>query len=508
MPRGTPRSMRLSAERSAPVLRFASFACAALLGGCAAWGPPLDHPASTDRERDDPLAQCARLYERVDAEIAAAGVADAQTARIPLFPYLRINRFLADSAPGAGDEPAFAFWVQQLRRLDRQARDAELTNLSTGSPAAQPAHSSAQLEDCAGTLMRHDFSDPDKRRRLRNAAVPDDYRPLHRALGLYPLTSMPFLLGVRRLHAETRETFDTALNSLPVTGRLHRLGPRAPGPALAADEVARMVRHSADNPLQMPLPDGRDLKRLLHNFAPHWEIDVASPDDRPGQPALGPGGAADVAGAPVVYTLVSHTRWRGHNLLQLNYVMWFPGRPREGPLDLVGGHLDGITWRVTLGPDGRPLLYDAMHNCGCYYMAFTTPRIQLDTRRRGWEEPIVVPQSIADGPGPLTIRLQAATHYLQRVYRRGDGEVDGVYEFADYHRLRSLPSGDGGSRSLFRSDGIIEGTQRRERWLFWPMGVPEPGAMRQWGNHAVAFVGRRHFDDPRLLERYFVPAEG
>jgi hypothetical protein len=27
--------------------------------------------------------------------------------------------------------------------------------------------------------------------------------------------------------------------------------------------------------------------------------------------------------------------------------------------------------------------------------------------------------------------------------------------------------------------------------------------MRQWGRHATAFVGRRHFDDPRLVERYF-----
>jgi hypothetical protein len=27
--------------------------------------------------------------------------------------------------------------------------------------------------------------------------------------------------------------------------------------------------------------------------------------------------------------------------------------------------------------------------------------------------------------------------------------------------------------------------------------------MRQWGRHATAFVGRRHFDDARLMERYF-----
>jgi hypothetical protein len=27
--------------------------------------------------------------------------------------------------------------------------------------------------------------------------------------------------------------------------------------------------------------------------------------------------------------------------------------------------------------------------------------------------------------------------------------------------------------------------------------------MRQWGHHATAFVGMRHFDDPDLLARRF-----
>jgi len=27
--------------------------------------------------------------------------------------------------------------------------------------------------------------------------------------------------------------------------------------------------------------------------------------------------------------------------------------------------------------------------------------------------------------------------------------------------------------------------------------------MRQWGRHATAFVGRRHFDDADLIERRF-----
>jgi hypothetical protein len=36
------------------------------------------------------------------------------------------------------------------------------------------------------------------------------------------------------------------------------------------------------------------------------------------------------------------------------------------------------------------------------------------------------------------------------------------------------------------------------------MGIASAGAMRQWGHHATAFVGRRHFDDADLLARRFV----
>jgi hypothetical protein len=32
------------------------------------------------------------------------------------------------------------------------------------------------------------------------------------------------------------------------------------------------------------------------------------------------------------------------------------------------------------------------------------------------------------------------------------------------------------------------------------MGIASAGAMRQWGRHPTAFVGRRHFDDPQLLD--------
>jgi hypothetical protein len=66
-----------------------------------------------------------------------------------------------------------------------------------------------------------------------------------------------------------------------------------------------------------------------------------------------------------------------------------------------------------------------------------------------------------------------------------------------------MPLPGGGRRSLYAQDAIVPGTERLERYIFWPMGIASAGAMRQWGNHATAFVGRRHFDDPFLLDRAF-----
>ena len=70
-----------------------------------------------------------------------------------------------------------------------------------------------------------------------------------------------------------------------------------------------------------------------------------------------------------------------------------------------------------------------------------------------------------------------------------------------------MPAADGELRSLFDSDGLVAGSERAERWLLWPTGVPSPGAMRERGRHAIAFVGRRHFDDADLLDRLFEPAK-
>jgi hypothetical protein len=104
----------------------------------------------------------------------------------------------------------------------------------------------------------------------------------------------------------------------------------------------------------------------------------------------------------------------------------------------------------------------------------------------------------------MVLWLATRSHYLVGLSTVDDGEIDGArYALADDNDLRSLPIPGGGRRSLFEADGLVAGTERMERFLLWPSGIASPGAMRQWGTHATAFVGRRHFDDPDLIGKAF-----
>jgi hypothetical protein len=497
----------------------ASLAIATLvaLGGCAALAPPM----SRDSPPDGEVARCERLYRALDEAVAAAGAPDGGEARVVGFPYLRVDRFHASFGTEPLGDTALHAWVDALIGLDRAARRAELENLprsarpavmarlaADGWPVVEPA---VLIEGCSRVLRDHDLADQRTRERLRSAArVPDDYDTWKRVVGLYVIASFPFAYGVSRYHAGVEATFDTPLSELPVRGRLVRYAPPESA-AIPAEEVGRIIARSTRGPLGVPQPEGEDLARLLGAFAPLLEVDEVDDDDRIGFPALDAEGvpAVDVT-RPIAFTRIAHARVGDRVLLQIVYSFWFPARPKTSAFDPLGGHLDGLTWRVTLGPDGAPLLFDSMHNCGCYHMFFPTPRAAIRRQPYTIEETALVPQRLpaAGAADRLVLRVASHTHYLERVTVAGrDLTASRRYGIAADETLRSLPGPDRAGRSLFRPDGIVPGTERGERWLFWPMGVREPGAMRQWGRHATAFVGRRHFDDPWLVERYFVILE-
>lgn len=482
---------------------------AIVMGGCSTVFQSPSMPIESAATR------CGQLYAGLDAAVEKAGVGDGGAARIDGFRYLRANRFLASYRDWPMNRAREIMWIDLLRDLDIEARAFELANL--------PAHTRASLDlglldttdpadalrRCADELIKKELPDADSVAVLRAAVeVPDEYKDWQRVLGLYPLTAIPFLHGVAGVHAESRAAFATPLDDLAIKGRLVRYEP--PSVTSAMEFVpAEILARARKNALQIPLPTAGQLSQLFAAFAPVLEIDVVDRNDRIGTPMRVDSGLPDVdLSNPVVFVRAAQTRYADKVFLQLVYSFWFPARPSTGFFDLLAGRLDGITWRVTLDDHGEPLLYDSIHNCGCYHMFFPTAKLRAREVGQTLEEPILLGAMLPEpGPGErVVLRISSRTHQIQNVRQAAavttTAEAE-AYTFVSDNYLRSLEAADGWRYSLFRPDGIVHGSERGERWLFWPMGVPDPGAMRQWGRHATAFVGRRHFDDVDLVERYF-----
>jgi hypothetical protein len=475
--------------------------------------------------RPDPSAQaplaaryhaCREYLNALNETARSARVHDAQASALEDFPYLRNDRFLASFATADLQAAAFESWVDRMSGLARTAWRVELANLPESRKRTLRGQVPSWLSerempaaaiDCGRLLRAIDLEHTGNRATLRARAtrVPSEYQNWKRVAGLYYLTVWPVTLGVDRWQTRTRKVFATPLHELETGGQLVRFGPPAEPPPLQRAEVREILERSSQNPLGIADPDREQRARLFASFAPRWEIDVVTDADRIGTvhwPREETRAGVDTA-RPTVYRHLSHTRLDNRVLLQLNYTVWFPARPVSSAFDLLGGHLDGITWRVTLAPDGAPLLYDTIHNCGCYHLFVPTSAVHTISQSKSLQEDTFVVQE-APREDPLTLRVAHTSHYLQRAYVAAPADPSvRTFHWADYDDLRTMPLPQGGSRSLFRDDGIVAGTQRGERWVLWPMGVPEPGAMRQWGHHATAFVGRRHFDDPFLFEGHF-----
>jgi len=476
---------------------------AAVASGCAT----LDAPFRAHLESGAPQErECADWYRTLDERVAAAGVRDAQDTRIEGFPYLRVSRLLAALRPvAASDEYAMQAFADRMLSQDLQARRYELMNLP---PEQLPDMRSAlqRTRECGKLLREIDLAKPEARAALlQRAEVPDDYRTLDRVVGLYWITRIPFAAGVRRYEEETRAAFRRQ-PALPEGASLVRYAPE-PGWPTPRSRVVAILETSAMNPLGIPDPTQSDLEALLAAYAPTFEIEVKGDYDRFGALRwLRDAELPTVEGGDLaVYGQPAWTRYEGKILLQLVYTLWFPERPPQSEGDILAGKLDGITWRVTLAPDGEPLVYDTIHPCGCYHMFFPTPRATAKPPPAGLGEWMFSPQSlprIADGERPV-VRIASGTHYIERVSVTHGTDSVVRYALRRYGDLRSLPRLDGTRRSAFGPDGLVPGTERPERLTFWPMGVESAGQMRQWGRQATAFVGRRQFDDADLFERRF-----
>lgn len=473
--------------KARPAVRFGAALTVVLITACAVQ-PTAPMP------RND----CEEFYGELDQRVAAAGVADAGEFRIDGFPYLRVNRFLASfDVPFNG--PAIIAWMRGMAVLDVNARRAELRNLA---PAAEAKVLHERVRACSARLLARDLASPERREQLAAAVrIPSGYSELQRTLGLYPLVSPLIRRSILDDHAVVLADYQQPVEQLVSPGALLRWQPRR-APPVKDSRIARWTRQR--DPLGIPQFEPQEWQRIAERHAPVWWLETGSGADVPGAPQWTPDGIGVDTRTPVVYYKPGFARWQGRIVPQISYHLWFSARPPVGPLDPYAGKLDGLIWRVTLNEQGGAMVYDTIHPCGCYHMYF--PVAPLAVREVGEDtEPPLIPQR--DVPADdIALRVQAGTHSIRRVVPSSQAiGTSFVYSLRPYDELLSLPLPGGGRRSLFGENGLVKCTQRGERFWLWPSGVISPGAMRQWGHHATAFVGKRYFDAPGDLEQVFLP---
>ncbi len=370
---------------------------------------------------------------------------------------------------------------------------------------------------------------------VEQSQVADHYSILKRSLGFYPIVKPFFKRGVRdeiqRLQSE-RQAYRDQVIGVADRETIYRVNSTPIHESHHVRDVVRAFDYSQD---ALGIPQLTTLQRqaLLTQWRPHWAIEKTQPltpdFDQPGRvlwavDQLYP--VVDTA-EPVQYEFLSFGRWQGQTTLQLNYSVWFSERPSSGPWDLLAGHLDAVFWRVHLSLDGQPLAYDSIHGCGCWYQLYPAAGFDINPVNTD-AEPFLIGQInmpseegergdnvSAHKPVVMQLHLRARDHQLMGV-TQGAGSFDRVavegqhIRGLDFEELYGLPFQPEGSwdgnpvterRSLFAMFGLVPSSVRGERWLFWPMGIASPGAMRAPGTHAIAFVGRRHFDAPDLLNQ-------
>ena len=459
-------------------LSSASLLCVLLLG-CSQLPQPEDGDS------------CAVLFEQLHG--ATSAHRDGQYQRLQGFAGLRSERTLAALGANAQSRAQRRLWLQRLAARDAEASMIELAQLADGpqrlwrSPQRQHA-----LSTCRSRQVERLIDDPRAfAQAVAAAQVADDYRTWARVAGLYPLIEPIFARGVAAWQR-------SAAQATAPTDGAQWLGYQP----LPSKTQAISIRLNEDV-LGLPQAQPAELEALFNRHAPWLKVEQASRSDRLGSPQYRADGTRGFNTQHI--RLYRHSGWsrlQGRWHLQLSYQFWFSQRPKPHALDLFGGELDGLIWRVTLDQQGHALLYDSIHPCGCWHSFYLPAGSALQLRQPAGEEARQAHRLNFEGDRAATLWLSAGEHRLTWVDERRSAYPGVSYQTLALDHLRQLPH-PLGQRSLYRADGLIAGSQRLERWLLWPSGVKSPGAMRQWGRHATAFIGRAHFDDPYLLERYF-----
>jgi hypothetical protein len=461
------------------------------LAACQSWvtQPPLLY-------LDAELQQCIDLAHEFEQAVSESHANNAGVSSVARLPFLATNRFHSALAKQAETPAQIEEWVQMSVSLGIEFRSYENRDLVL----PWPDNKLAQLGSCAQMFASSSHYLNQRQQAVsEHPAYNDNYSTLPQWLGLLPMLRPVFKAQIDKLHREEKRWFaeDQKFDSALVYG-LHN---QSTVPPYGLEEWFN--QSYAASPLRLPRLSDSQLAMLFELHAPQFEIETLANRDKLGTPGFVNSRTAVDTASAVAYTLPSYTRFGGQNLLQLNYVVWFPERGPVRPIDLFAGKVDSLIWRVTFDETGQVLLYDSIHSCGCYHKYFLASDKVRARQPALSAEPANLIRLVDLNPNQgLRLIVSSNEHYIVGLEPlKQNAEID--YALAEYSALFAVPNG-AGNKSWFGPTGIIKGSERLERFTLWPTGIESVGAMRQWGAHATGFVERQHFDDATGFDSYLI----
>ncbi len=480
------------------------------------------------------------FFHLLDEAAENAQVKQTSDFSIPGFPYLRANRFLVELGKNLiefrkingpllksskcsinlqkfnNNDAKKELWVEAMRQLDLEARLKEIQNLPDKdlkklfSQLDQPTDREKiilKLQNDSKNFLDHEKIQPGFYETLKTALknIPREYSTFQRLIGIYPIFSVPVILGTRQAHREFLTWHKTPLEKLKILGTIQNFSPPQKI-LLSSEEISQIFSPCKRNLLGIPQLTDEEIQRLTLAFAPTYSQDTVADYDRFAEVVWKNNKVTIDTQKPTVYYYVTYALIKAQPIVQFNYVTWYTGRLGPNSPWLERGALDGITIRITLDQNGFPLMMDTMNNCGCYH--FFVPRkdkiVQLIPHFLSSEPfvPAWLPESYPQKK--LSLRINSGWHQLQHISVGKYTQETQRYQLLPYAVLEALPHEDGRMESVFTPEGIMKDSKRLEPLIFFSMGIPHIGFMRERGHHAISMTGETYFNDPKLFEENFV----
>ncbi|MGY5453114.1 hypothetical protein ACVFI8_19555 [Agarivorans sp. MS3-6] len=464
--------------------------CLLVLQACSATAPQL-------------TLSCEPALKRLD-KLLVENVGTLKGERVAATAWLRYDRFiyhyLENSALPSGAVQATL--IDSMSALAISGLQAEWLVLETkyAKEWLQSNHvvdAKPFIEQCVSQLAKQYKTNPEHMVSLLASVPPDeDYSSTAKVFGLYPISSKIFASAVVKEQTSLRHQWQAASRS-PLSGfseqevALYIPAQRSRKLDAAAVEFNQFGQLSAQH----------QQTQLLDWHAPQWLIENSQADNLPGSPYWRQHQLEVDTTQPVSFSKISYGRFKGRTSIQLNYVLWFKQRPKLSSVDWVAGRHDALVFRVHLSPQLEVIAYDSIHLCGCWYTLMLPKERAYEAIQDPKQESVLMYR--VDTAEQMRISVSADTHQIINVRPVVDDTLllasQREYQLAPWGNLLSLEH-EQGYQAIYDPQGYVWGSQRLERWFFWPMGVKQPGTLRRFGDHAISFVGERYFDQAHLLE--------